>query len=57
MAKQILLAHGKKGKLMKLTKSSYPTVREALHFRSDTQMARRIRKMALKELGGKQVEY
>lgn len=57
MAKQILLEHGQKGRLMQLTNSSYPTIRLALKFRRDTPKARKIRHVAIKHLGGKEVEY
>jgi len=56
MAKQILLSHGERKKIMKGLKTTYPTITYALKFNGDTPIALRIRKMAL-ENGGKLVEY
>lgn len=56
MARQILLPHGKKNELMRMVHCTYPTVRAALRFRSDSATARKIRFVAVKHLGGYEVE-
>lgn len=55
MAKQILLPHGEKMKLMKLFKVSRPTVRAALRFECDSDISKRIRYVATSQCGGIEV--
>lgn len=52
MAKQILLAAGKKTALKKALNTSYPTVRAALGYESNTLIAKKIRHAAVKVFGG-----
>lgn len=49
--KKIEVENGKKKELMHLCNATYPTVRAALRFRSDTHLAKKIRNMAL-AMGG-----
>jgi len=56
MAKQILLAHGARKKIIKGLNTTYPTIREALRFKFNTEISQKIRKLAI-ENGGKLVEY
>ena len=49
--KIIVVDHGVKKKLMEEGYGSYPTIREALNCRSNTEAARKIRQRAL-QLGG-----
>ncbi|NDV45478.1 hypothetical protein D0T49_00225 [Paludibacter sp. 221] len=53
--KEILVGNGQKLKLKKLFNTSYPTVRTALAFKTNTALAYRIREAALK-MGGVVVE-
>lgn len=52
MSKEILLRQGAKAKLMQVLNTTYPTVRAALKFETDTEIAKRIRHYAMNELGG-----
>ena len=56
MAKEILLAGGKRKNIIKSLNTTYPTIREALRFKSNTEISQKIRKIAI-ENGGKLVEY
>jgi hypothetical protein len=49
--KQIILGHSKKKEIMKIINVTYPTIRAALKYKSDSTLAFKIRKLAL-ELGG-----
>ena len=49
--KIIIVDHGTKKQLMSEGLGSYPTIREALNCRSNTEVARKIRQRAL-QLGG-----
>lgn len=51
--KRILIEHGNRKKLMSAFKTSYPTIRAALRYESDTEMARKIRFVAIKQYDGK----
>lgn len=48
---------GQMSKLKKIFKTTYPTVRAALRYKTDSELARKIRHTAVKEYGGKEVEY
>lgn len=52
MTKEIHISHGKRAKLMKALNVTYPTVRAALRFESNTIIAEKIRKVAQSEYGG-----
>lgn len=56
MTREILLPTGKRAALVRALKLSYPTVRAALRFASDTETAKRVRHVAIKEYGGVIVE-
>ncbi len=53
MTKEIHISHGNRAKLMKALNVTYPTVRAALRFESNTVIAEKIRKVAKSEYGGK----
>lgn len=53
--KEILVDNGQKLKLKQLFETSYPTVRTALKYKTNTALAYRIRKAAI-EMGGIVVE-
>lgn len=53
--KKIEINGGKKKELMRVCNATYPTVRQALRFLSDTEKAKRIRKVAM-EMGGMVME-
>jgi hypothetical protein len=52
MAKQILVPHGKISKLMKAFNTTCPTVRAALRYQTNTDLARKIRHAAVTVFGG-----
>lgn len=52
MAKKIALDLGRKSKLAKMMSCSMPTVRDALAYRTNSYLAKRIRYVALNRLGG-----
>ncbi|MDR0872544.1 MAG: hypothetical protein LBN27_03620 [Prevotellaceae bacterium] len=54
--KKIIIKHGGHKKLMQIFKTTYPTVCNALNYRCDSDISRRIRKGAF-ERGGVEVEY
>lgn len=49
---QILLPHGQSKKIGEALNVSQPTIREALRYQSNTEVAKRIRHTAVKEFGG-----
>lgn len=51
----IVVTHGLRRKIMEVMRASYPTVRSALVFRTNTLKAQMIRKYAL-EHGGSLIE-
>ena len=55
--KIVLPGNGSTIKLVKATRSSYATVWRALHFMEDTEKQRKIRYVAIKEFGGKIMEF
>lgn len=57
MERQILLPAGQKKALVRAMNSTYPTVRSALRFRSNSENAKRIRYAAVRHFGGVQVDY
>ncbi|MGM9817682.1 MAG: hypothetical protein ACI30B_01710 [Paludibacteraceae bacterium] len=57
MTRRILMDFGQISKLKKIFKTTYPTVRAALLYKTDSELARKIRHTAVKEYGGKEVEY
>lgn len=52
MTREILLKTGNRAKLMNLFDTTYPTVRAALRYETDTDLAKRIRHYAIKEMHG-----
>lgn len=50
--KEILLGHGERIRIMSAFSISYPTLRRALRFETDTELARKIRHTAISEYGG-----
>jgi hypothetical protein len=56
MAKEILIEHGERKRIIKVIKVSYSTIKAALRCNSTTPLANKIRKFAL-ECVGKLVEY
>lgn len=50
--KEILLGYGERIRLMSAFHISYPTIRKALRFETDTKLARKIRHIAISEYGG-----
>lgn len=50
--KEILLGYGERIRLMSAFSVSYPTLRRALKFKTDTELARKIRHTAISEYGG-----
>lgn len=56
MPKKIIVDFNVKKELMKTCHVTYPTIRSALNFKSDTALARRIRQIALKDFGGVEVK-
>ncbi len=55
--KRILVAHGAKKQLMAALGTSYPTVRAALRYDSDTEISRRIRYVAITQFAGIRVMF
>lgn len=49
---QIIMPHGAAKELGRVLRVSQPTIREALRYKSDTEIARKIRHTAVKEFGG-----
>lgn len=49
---KILVEHGTRLKIQEKTGISQPTIRKALAGKTDTQLARLIRAMAINEFGG-----
>ena len=49
--RRIIVDYGTRREIMQLLDCTYPTVRTALQFGSDTELAQRIRKVAM-EKGG-----
>lgn len=56
MEKEILIKHGVRKRLMSAFGVSYPTVRNALRYKSHTELAQRIRYVTKKRYGGIEVE-
>ena len=54
--KMILVKHGDRERIMKAMGVTYPTVRRALRYECDNEVARKIRAYALRSLGGKVLE-
>lgn len=54
--KMILIKHGDRERIMKAMGVTYPTVRRALRYECDSEVARKIRAYALSSLGGKVLE-
>lgn len=54
--KMILIKHGDRERIMKAMGVTYPTVRRALRYESNSEVARKIRTYALRSLGGKVLE-
>lgn len=54
MKRKIEVDHGTKKKIMKALKCTYPTVKTALEYRSETAKAKQIRQYAMRNGG---VEY
>lgn len=54
--KMILIKHGDRERIMKAMGVTYPTVRRALRYECDSEVARKIRAYALHSLGGKVLE-
>ncbi len=52
MQREIILKSGKQAELKKAMNVSYPTIRKALRFQTDTNTAKRIRWNAVKHFGG-----
>lgn len=52
MPNRILVPTGAKLEIQKKTGASQPTIRKALDGKTDTQLARLIRAMAINEFGG-----
>lgn len=55
--KEILIGYGDGARLMTAFRISYPTLRRALRFKTDTELARKIRHTAINEYGGREIVY
>ena len=53
--KFIKVEHGKMQELGRAMNASQPTIRKALRYETDTEKARSIRYVAVKEYGGKKI--
>ncbi len=56
MVTKILVNHGDKQKIMEIFKCSYPTVRTALNGKVNSVMATKIRKVAIEQYEGVEVQ-
>ena len=57
MEKRIWIKYGERAKLMGMFKTSYQTVHDALVYKNNSELAKRIRHAAVKQFGGVEVEY
>ena len=57
MAKRILMEYGQQKKLKEHFKVSRPTLVSALRYETQSELAKKIRYVAVKQFGGKEVEY
>jgi len=55
MEKEILIGHGVKKEIMSAFKCTYPTIRTALRYKTDTVLSSKIRMAAISR-GGRLVE-
>lgn len=57
MARRILIEHGKRARLVQSFKTSYHTVHDALCYKTNTDLAKKIRLSAVRHYGGIEVKY
>ena len=55
--KEIILKYGEAGRLTEAMKTTRPTVRAALRYQCNNELAERIRKVAQEQFGGQEVIY
>ena len=55
--KMIKIEHGGRKQIMAALGVTYPTVRAALNYESDSDVAKRIRTYAIRSLKGRVLEY
>jgi hypothetical protein len=56
MAKSIILRHGCKAEIKAALQTTYPTVRQALNYRCDSEISRKIRHVAVTQYKGVEIE-